>query len=167
MFLSSPRGSLASSLDIICAPLVEGAFIGLLVASQLGLQFAYSERFARLPEEELFPAGYRLPAALRPKVRGKRVAIVNDVINAGSSMRGTFEDLSDCGATIVAIGSLLVLGTAAWEFAESKQVALESIAYLPNNLWKAADCPLCNSAVPLEDVEGFRSALRGSHHKRA
>jgi hypothetical protein len=36
---------------------------------------------------------YRIPPALRSQVRGKRVAIVNDVINAGSAVRGTFLDL--------------------------------------------------------------------------
>ena len=44
---------------------------------------------------------------------GKRVAIVNDVINVGSAMQGTFADLQNCGAVVVDISALLVLGTAA------------------------------------------------------
>ncbi len=145
--------------DVVCGPLVEGALVGLLVASELGVQFCYSERFARRTNEEFFPAGYRLPDAFRCTVRQKRVAIVNDVINAGSAIRGTFEDLELCGATVVAIGALLVLGTAAAEFAATKGVALEAIAALPNNLWGSANCPLCASGIPLQDVGGFRTAF--------
>ncbi len=135
--------------------------MGLLVASELDVQFSYSERFARRTEEELFPAGYRVPDALRSRVQQKRVAIVNDVINAGSAVRRTFQDPEGCDATVVAIGALLVLGTAAEEFAARKSVALESIASLPNNLWGASNCPLCAAGVPLQDMAGFRMALGG------
>jgi orotate phosphoribosyltransferase len=55
---------------------------------------------------------------------GKRVVIVNDVINAGSAVKGTFADLEKCGAKLVAIGTLLVLGTAAKEFASAQNVDL-------------------------------------------
>ena len=57
--------------------------MALMVALLLNVQFTYSERFARSAEGGLFPAGYRVPAPLREGLRGKRVAIVNDVINAG------------------------------------------------------------------------------------
>jgi orotate phosphoribosyltransferase len=126
-----------------------------MLASELDINFSYSERFARGAEVGLFPAGYRIPEVLQSSVRGKRVAIVNDVINAGSAVRGTFADLQDRGATIVAIGALLVLGTAASQFALSKHVALESIATLPNTLWTPRSCPLCSSGIPLEDIGGF------------
>ena len=142
-------------VEVICGPLVEGAFVGLMVASELGINFSYSERFAQGAQEGLFPAGYRIPDALQSSVRGKRVAIVNDVINAGSAVRGTFAHLQDCGATIVAIGALLVLGAAASQFALSKRIALETVATLPNTLWTPQTCPLCSSGIPLEDIGGF------------
>jgi orotate phosphoribosyltransferase len=118
----------ALGVEAICGPLVEGAFVGLLVASELNLPFSYSERFAQSTSDGLFPAGYRVPAALWDRLRGKRVAIVNDVINAGSAVKGTFADLQQCGAIVVVIGSLLVLGDAAEEFARAKKVALVSLA---------------------------------------
>jgi orotate phosphoribosyltransferase len=148
------------SVDAVCGPLVEGAFVGMMVALELNVDFTYSERFARPSESGLFRAGYRIPPSLRPGLRGKRVAIVNDVINAGSAVRGTFEDLVACGATVAAISALLVLGTAASEYASSKSVALKSLAEMPNNIWIPAQCPLCASGVPLEDVAGFSSILQ-------
>lgn len=146
-------------VDIVCGPLVEGAFIGLMVASELNTEFAYTERFVRYPSSGLFPVAYRVPEPLRKKLRQKRVAIVNDVINAGSAVRGTFEDLQNCEATVVAIGALLVLGTVASEFASANGVPLESIATLPNTLWVPSNCPLCSSGDALEDIAGFRPVV--------
>lgn len=146
-------------LDAVCGPLVEGAFVALMVALQLDAAFSYAERFAQSAEGGLFPAGYRIPAPLRDGLRGKRVAIVNDVINAGSAMRGAFADLQDCGAVVVAISSLLVLGEAAAAFASAKGVPLVSIAALPNSLRAPSECPLCASRIPLEDIAAFAVTL--------
>ena len=142
-------------VDAVCAPLIEGAFVGLLVALDLNVDFTYSERFARPSHDGLFPAGYRIPAALRDKVRGPRVAIVDDVINAGSAVHGTFDDLESCGANVVGISALLVLGAAMLEYSSSKGVPVISMAQLPSHLWAPSECPLCATCVPLMDVEGF------------
>jgi orotate phosphoribosyltransferase len=153
-------------LNAVCGPLVEGAFVALIVASELDIVFSYSERFAKTNNNGLFPAGYRVPNSLRHAVKGTRIAIVNDVINAGSAVRGTFEDLEDCGAEIVAIGSLLTLGNAAQEFADAKHVAFESLVHLTNNVWVPADCPLCATGIPLEDAGGFRNTPVGHSSTR-
>ena len=142
-------------VEAVCGPLVEGAFVGMLTALDLEVDFIYSERFAHPSPAGLFPAGYRIPAPLREGLRGKRVAILNDVINAGSAVRGTCADLQDCGAQVIAIAALLILGTAASEFASSLRVPLKSLASLPNNLWTPSECPLCASNLPLEDIGAF------------
>lgn len=149
------------SLHAVCGPLVEGAFVGLMAASALDVEFTYSERFARPSADGLFPAGYRVPGPLRAGLRGQRVAIVNDVINAGSAVRGTYDDLVACGAEVVAIAALLVLGDAAAAYAADKGVALASLAALPNRLWAPADCPLCAAGQPLHDVAAFAASLPG------
>ena len=139
-------------VEVVCGPLVEGAFVALLVSLELGCDFVYAERFADPTREGLFPVEYRLPKALQPVVKGKRVAIVNDVINAGSAVRGAFFDLQALGADIVAIGALLALGDAIAEFATEHHVALELLERMPNNLWTPAECPLCATGIPLEVV---------------
>lgn len=157
--LAGPLTALA--VEAVCGPLVEGAFVALMVASAIDVDFTYAERFARPSEDGLFPAGYRVPAPLRAGLRGKRVAIVNDVINAGSAMRGTFDDLQACGAEVVGIAALLVLGDAAGAYAAGKGVPLISLAAQPNSLWTPADCPLCAAGAPLRDVADFAASLPG------
>lgn len=146
-------------IEMVCGPLIEGAFIALEVGSELDIGFCYAERFSRPIETGLFPAAYRIPPPLRPLVRRKRVAIVNDVINAGSAVRATFEDLTACDAQVPVIAALLTLGTHIEEFAAAKGVRLESLATLPNTVWTPSMCPLCAEAVPLEDVADFSSAF--------
>ncbi|MBV8832965.1 MAG: hypothetical protein JO108_27510 [Acidobacteriaceae bacterium] len=159
---SELAGSLRQfGVEFVCGPLIEGAFVGLLVASELSAAFCYSERFVRPGANGVFPAGYRVPRSLRSAVRGKRLAIVNDVINAGSAVRGTFEELTGCEARVVAIGALLTLGSGAREFANSKNVALETLTAIANTLWTPSECPLCTAGVPLEDVGGFRDSFPG------
>jgi len=138
-------------VEVVCGPLVEGAFIALMVASELGVEFCYAERSVPPLSDALYPVEYRIPDALRSRVHGKRVAIVNDVTNAGSAVRGACTDLQACGAEPATIGTLLVLGSWALSFAAEKKIPLESIAALPNSLWTPSACPLCASRVPLED----------------
>jgi orotate phosphoribosyltransferase len=135
----------------VCAPLVEGAYLGLMVASSLRLPFCYSQP-VRAPEVTgLFPVSYPIPQVLERELRGKRVAIVNDVINAGSAVRGTLGALGRCGAEPVAIGTLAAYGQAARELAEGHDVALEALASFPNRIWEPAACPLCAKGVPFDE----------------
>jgi orotate phosphoribosyltransferase len=136
--------------EVVCGPLNEGAFIALLVSLELGCDFVYAERFADPERHGLYPVEYRLPKALHSSVKGKRVAIVNDVISAGSAVRGAFSDLQSMGADVVAIGALLGLGDSIGKFAEEQLVALELLHQMPHNLWTPAQCPLCAAGRPLE-----------------
>jgi orotate phosphoribosyltransferase len=139
----------AHRFDVVCGPLVEGAFLGLGIARRLSLPFTYAERFERPERSGLYPVEYRLPRSLRQVVDGKSVAIVNDVISAGSAVRGTFADLESCGARTVAIGALLVLGDWTRKFAEEKEVAVESLAFETFRSWTPEECPLCADGAEL------------------
>jgi orotate phosphoribosyltransferase len=77
------------------------------------------------------------------------VAVVNDVINAGSAVRGTLDDLEACGAVPVVVGTLAVLGQAAQALAVDRGLGLESLASFPNRIWEPGDCPLCAQGVAL------------------
>lgn len=137
-------------VDAVCGPLNEGAFVALLVASALECDFTYAERFPAAARGEMFGVAYRLPAVLRKRVEGRRVAIVNDVISAGSAVRGTFRDLRTIGAEVVAIASLVVLGEGLAGFARDHDITLEALVELPYNLWTPPECPLCRDGLEVE-----------------
>lgn len=153
--LASDLADLLSTyqIDMVCGPLVEGAFVALLVAAQLDLQFIYAQRFSRPDRDGFFPVEYAIPGALRAAAKGRRVAIVNDVISAGSAVRGASTDLRRCGAQVVAIGALLVLGNDMVTFALEENVGLEALARASYGMWAPHACPLCAQGLPLEIPE--------------
>ena len=138
-------------IEAVCGPLVGGAFVGLAAASALELPFAYAERVSEPATRGSFSFAYRVPGALRSQVAGKRVAVVDDVVNAGSAVRGTLRDLEACGALPVVVGALAVLGRSADALCSGHGVALEALASFPNEIWEPAACPLCARGVPLAE----------------
>jgi orotate phosphoribosyltransferase len=136
--------------EAVCGPLVEGAFLAQMVAEELDVEFCFAEQSATPHGDGPFPVCYCIPKALRACLLKKRIAVVDDVINAGSAVRGAGAALKSCGATPIVIGALLVLGTSAAELAQSERLPLEFLSSLPNDLWAPSDCPLCASGIPLE-----------------
>jgi orotate phosphoribosyltransferase len=140
---------LSYDLDAVCGPLVEGAFIALMVASRLQKVFTYAERLDDQETDALYPVKYRVPESVRKELHSKRVAIVNDVISAGSAVRGTLADLIDIGANTVVVASLGILGRTFVEFAAVNHLALETLTHLPNNIWAPSECPMCAAGKAL------------------
>lgn len=140
--------------DAVCGPLVGGTLVAQAVAIELDLELYPAEPAGG--RGGLYGARYRIPGVLRERVRDRTVAVLDDVVNAGSATRATVADLRACGARPVAVGALLVLGDAAGAYATAEGLVLESVAALPNRLWPPASCPLCEARVALEDPGGYR-----------
>ena len=133
--------------EAICGPLTEGAFLALLVALELGLPFAYTQR-----EHRDGAAIYRIAPALAAELHGLRVAVIDDVINAGSAVSATLAALKAAGAQPVALGAMAVYGGAAAALASAQELPLETLDTRPGRIWDAADCPLCAEGIPLDQV---------------
>ncbi len=141
-------------ISAVCGPLLGGAFLAQAVAAHLGIRFYFTEPSSTTTDRDrpaLFNAEYRLPAGLRRRVHGERIAIVDDIISAGSSVRATAAELAAAGAATVAVGALLLLGNKAVEHFSTHGVPLVAVTRAEFNLWAPAECPLCQSGAPLED----------------
>jgi orotate phosphoribosyltransferase len=136
----------------VCGPLLGGAFLAQLLAQRLSAEFYFAEREMRDDSRGLYRARYRVPAVLAARVAGKRLAIVDDVMSAGSALRGTYADLQAHGATCVVAGALLVLGSTGAGFFAGEGVPVEAMARRDFELWDPARCPLCAAGMPLEDM---------------
>jgi orotate phosphoribosyltransferase len=139
-------------VSAVCGPLQGGAFLAQLVALALGAEFWFTERVLPTDSEELYRARYHLPPALASRVYRKRVAIVDDVMSAGSALRGTFAELRAHGAEPVVAGALLVLGSAGDAYFAEQQVAVEAVTRSGYELWRPDECPMCAAAVPVEEI---------------
>jgi orotate phosphoribosyltransferase len=114
---------------VVCGPLTGGAFAAQLVASALGADFAWST-----------PPAYQVTG----RTAGRRIAIVDDAINAGSAVLATAAALD---GPLVCVGALLTLGAAPASVAGAP---VERLATLPSHLWPPDACPRCAAGSPLD-----------------
>lgn len=135
----------------ICGPLLGGALLAHALATQMGLRFYFSEQVPGETGGALYTTRYRLPSALRQQVGHERVALVDDVISAGSSVRATAAALTAAGAELVAVGTLLCLGEQGEHSFTERGVPFVTLARQPFTLWAAGECPLCRAGLPLEN----------------
>ena len=139
--------------SVVCGPLLGGAFLAQLVAHALETEFCFTGRAMSGHPGDLYRARYLLPTAFAARIEGKRVAIVDDVMSAGSALRGTYAELQAHAAVTVVAGALLVLGSTGAGFFAEHDVPVEAAARDDyDDLWLPADCPLCAAGLPLEDV---------------
>jgi orotate phosphoribosyltransferase len=141
-------------VSAVCGPLLGGAFLAQLIARALAVDFCFTERTSPADRDGLYQVRYRLPPAFVPRLRGKRIAMVDDVMSAGSALRGTYAELQAHGAVPVVAGALLVLGSAGSSFFADRAVPVEGVARDDYDQWVPDACPLCAAGLPLEDVAG-------------
>jgi orotate phosphoribosyltransferase len=135
-------------IDGVCGPFSGGAFLAQVIAEGLGIEFAFAERIVT-DRVGLYPVDYRIAPALRGAMAGKRVAIVDDAISAGSAVRATMTDLESCGAVPVVLGALILFGPRGRALAAEKQIPIECLVDLPNPVWAPTECPTCALGAPL------------------
>jgi len=132
-------------IDAVCGPLEGGAFLAYALADRLQAAFlpAYREQGTahRLPVLPGVPGG----------IRGWRVAIADDAINAGTAVLACAALLLSRGAVPVAVAALLSLGPASAAVAEGISVPLDTAATVDSQAWPAAQCPLCAANIPLTE----------------
>jgi orotate phosphoribosyltransferase len=152
--LAGPVAELSARLrphraEVVCGPLVGGALLAQLVAQELGAALCFTERTSE-GNGGLYSAEYRLPAPLAARVADARVAVVDDVVNAGSAVKATLASLDAAGGRPVALGALLTLGSTPAAVAAEAGLPLEALASRPNELWEPSTCPRCAAGEPLE-----------------
>lgn len=135
--------------EVICGPLLGGALLAQIVALTSALDAVHTERSAWTPGA-LWSARYDLPASLTSVVSGRRVAVVDDVVNAGSALRGTVAAVRGAGGDVVATAALLRLGDTALPWLAEQGLTLHVLAARDTDLWPPDDCPLCREGVPLQ-----------------
>lgn len=132
--------------DVVCGPLVGGALVGEWVAHEVGAAFVYAEPRPATGAG----ARYAVPGEVRSVLQGARVAVVDDVVNAGAATRACVREVEIGGGSVVGVAALIARAPGwldGWENAGGKVRVLVRIGW---NTWPASGCPLCRSGVPVE-----------------
>jgi orotate phosphoribosyltransferase len=137
------------NVSAICGPFVGCAFLALLLAERLNAKFVYTQS-AGGSSDRMFGARYSLTPELARQVEGHRVAVVDDMISAGSSVRASIDAIHAAHASVVVVGCLTLLGTNGKDYFEDIGIPLEYVDTQALTMWLPADCPLCAAGAPLE-----------------
>ena len=139
--------------DYVCGPATGGLIVAQWVAHHLRLPAVFAEH---AKEEGYVPGAagtgpLRAPFVLRrgydDAVRGKRVLVVDDVVNTGLSVRETADAVRAAGGEVVTVACLCTRGNAAPDAVGSPDFVWLAEVLVPS--WPAADCPLCRDGVPV------------------
>ncbi len=144
--------------EVVCGPLLGGAFVAQSLAQALSVDFAWTERIGPSQADGLYRARYRVPPALADRLSGRRVALVDDAMSAGSSLRASRDAVTARGAIPVVVGALMLLGGRGSDFFVAAGLPVEAVLRTRYDSWAPRDCPLCAAGIPSEDVGGTETA---------
>jgi orotate phosphoribosyltransferase len=125
-----------SGVQVVAGPTTGGIILAYEVGRQLGVRGIFAEKSQAGGRE--FRRGFRIAP-------GERVLIVDDVMTAGGSLRGTVDAVRRLGGNIVGIGVLVDRSPEKLEFDVHffSCHRAEVITYPPEQ------CPLCAAGIPL------------------
>jgi len=133
---------------VICGPLTGGAFVAQFLAAELAAGFVFAERVVAADA-----VAYRVPEALRGALRGRRVLLVDDAVNAGSALLATWREVVACGGRPAGCACLLALGDAAARIGAATGAPLHHLLALERALWPPDRCPLCAAGTPFGPIQ--------------
>ena len=139
--------------QIVCGPATGGLVVSQWTAHHLDLPSVFSEHdpaWTR-PVDASPGTPMRGPFILRrgydASVRGRRVLVVDDIVNTGHSVRQTADAIRAAGGEPVATACFVTRGNAA-----TSDVGTDTFLYLLEERipsWPAAGCQLCRDGVPV------------------
>jgi orotate phosphoribosyltransferase len=129
--------------EVVCGPALGGIILAQWTAHHLGALAVYAEKVG---------GTLALRRGYDRLVAGRRVLVVEDVLNTGGSVRDAVAAVRAAGGTMVGVAALCNRGGVT---ATDLQVpALLSLLELSLESWEAAACPLCRDGVPVNTAVG-------------
>jgi orotate phosphoribosyltransferase len=130
--------------EIVCGPAMGGIILAQWTGHHLGLPAVYAEK---APE-----GGMVLRRGYDQLVRGRRVVVVEDVVNTGGSLAETIRAVRAAGGTVV--GAVALCNRGGVTAAALDVPALTALVELSLESWTAGECPLCRRDVPIDTSVG-------------
>jgi orotate phosphoribosyltransferase len=130
--------------EIVCGPAMGGIILAQWTGHHLGLPAVYAEKAAE--------GGMALRRGYDKLVAGRRVLVVEDVLNTGGSVREAVAAVRAAGGDPVVVAALVNRG--AVTAADVGVPALVALLDVALDAWDAEACPLCRDGVPVNTDVG-------------
>jgi orotate phosphoribosyltransferase len=134
------------NVDVVCGPATGGLIIAEWTGHELGVLATFTEH-----DVEQKTSGFRGKFVLRRGydhlVQGKRVLVVDDIVNTGHSIKQTIEAVRNAGGEVLAAGALVDRGNV-----DAAGLGVPEFFYLLQYripAWPADRCELCRKGVPV------------------
>ncbi|PLV57402.1 orotate phosphoribosyltransferase [Thermotoga sp. SG1] len=122
--------------ETVIGPAMGGVILSYVVARYLKARSLFTER-------ENGVMKLRRGFTVKP---GEKVAVVEDVVTTGGSVKEVIELLKSLGANVVCVGSIIDRSGGRVDFG----VPFESLLKLDLPVYEPNDCPLCKQGIPAE-----------------
>ena len=130
--------------ELVCGPAMGGIILAQWTGNHLGLPAVYAEK---APE-----GGMALRRGYDALVRGRRVLVVEDVVNTGGSLADTIRAVRAAGGTVV--GAIALCNRGGVTAVDLDVPALHALLELSLDSWAADECPLCRRGMPVNTSVG-------------
>ncbi len=143
--------------EIVCGPAMGGIILAQWTGHHLGIPAVYAEKGS--------DGGMTLRRGYDRLVAGKRVLVVEDVLNTGGSVKDAVAAVRAAGGDVVAVAALVNRGGV-----DARDVGVPMLTALLDvalDAWDADACPLCRAGVPVNtDVGKGREFLAARSARR-
>jgi orotate phosphoribosyltransferase len=132
-------------IDVVCGPATGGLIIAEWTSHELGCLSAFADHDQ--PKSGELRGKFILRRGYDQLVAGKRVLVVDDIVNTGYSIRQTIDVVRAACGTVVAAGALVSRGNVG-----AAGLSVQEFIYLLEYkipVWPASDCHLCKSGKPI------------------
>jgi orotate phosphoribosyltransferase len=132
--------------EVVCGPATGGLIVAEWAAHELGILSIFAEHDPAAEGTSL-RGRFVLRRGYDRVVSGKRVLVVDDIVNMGVSLRQTAEAVRGAGGLVVGAACLVNRGNV-----EASGLGVDRFAYLLEYripAWPAVDCKLCQAGVPI------------------
>jgi orotate phosphoribosyltransferase len=141
-----------SYIEVVAGPAMGGIILSNNVARHL-CHMRQEEIFSTYAEKS-GNGSFEFKRGYGEILKGKRVLVVEDVINTAGSIKKVIQEVRNVGGHIVGLGAL---------FSRGKDIDLSGISYVPEIFvlkyfdlpsWTKDDCPLCERGVSINNELG-------------
>lgn len=136
-FFALELAKLLPPVDCIVSPAIGALIIGYKVADILGIPFVFAERDR--DGKMAIRRGLDVPS-------GARVAVIEDVVTTGGSVKEVIRLLHKTGAKVLKAGSMVRRN----DLNELEGVPFGSLVYLDFEQYEKDECPLCARGLAVE-----------------
>lgn len=133
--------------EVVCGPATGGIIVAQWTAHALGALAVFAEHDPTAATAMGSPAPFVLRRGFDRLVAGKRVLVVDDVINLGLSIHQTVQAVRAVGGEVVGAGALVSRGNAT-----AADLGVTDARWLVEQTipsWPAEGCALCRAGVPI------------------